>query len=368
MRLTVGPAAWAVVFGCVVLALVLRNVLVAAHRPLGWALAAVVAAAALEPAVSVVSRKVRRGFALPLVLVPVLAIVGLVTWGAVNDLDAQIAQLQRDIPEVAADIEASERFGETARELELQQKADDFAASLQPASSEVGREAQGGASSWFLTLILTVFALGWGPRFSAAALRQIEDPDRRDRVGRVVGRAFTSSQEYVGAAVVLALATGLLAYLAFRLVDLPTPTPLALLVGVGSLMPGVGIALTTFPAAVMAGFLVSPRIGVVLAVGGLVLQVAHHAVLHRTTRGATHPGVAVIVLALIVGWELYGVGGSVVGVALTVFAVALVDAMADEERTATAAASDPDPLDEASAAGGRRSADPSVPPLPGAPA
>ena len=108
----------------------------------------------------------RRGVALPLVLVPVLAIVGLVTWGAVSDLDAQIAQLQADIPRVAADIEASERFGETAQELELQEKADDFAESLQPASSEVGREARGGASSWFLTLILTVFALAWGPRFS----------------------------------------------------------------------------------------------------------------------------------------------------------------------------------------------------------
>ncbi len=94
--------------------------------------------------------------------------------------------------------------------------------------------------------------------------------------------------------------------------------------------------------------------GVTVAVAGLALQVVHHAVLHRTTRGATHPGVAVIVLALIVGWELYGVGGSVVGVALTVFAVALVDALADEEAAAERDAVDPSL--------------PSLPPVPGAPA
>lgn len=337
MRLTIGPAAWAVVFGSIVAALVAQNILVAGRRPLGWALAAVVAAAALEPLVSLASTQMRRGVALVVVLLPTLALVGLITYGVVHDLDTQVRRLQRDIPEVAEDIERSERFGEAAREFELVDKAEDFASNLRRPSSRVGEEAAGGASTWALTLILTIFALGWGPRFSAAALKQVGDERRRDRLARVVGRAFAQSQVYVDAAVLLAVATGTVAWAAFRLVDLPAPTPLALVVGVASLVPSIGVVLATLPAALLAGGLISPEAGIALAVGGLVVQVLHRLALSRSTRGAAHPGAAVIVISVLVGYELYGIGGSVVGMSLAVFVAALLDSIAEEEAATTAA-------------------------------
>lgn len=368
MRLIIGPAAWAVVFGSIVAALVLQNILVAGRRPLGWAVAALVGAAALEPIVSLASRQMRRGIALVVVLLPVLAIVGLVTWGVVGDLDAQVRRLQRDIPAVAADIEGSERFGEAAREFELVDKAEQFASDLRRPSSRVGEEARGGASTWALTLILTIFALAWGPRFSAAALNQVHDRERRDRLSRVVGRAFSHSQVYVDAAVLLALGTGLVAWVAFRLVDLPAPTPLALVVGVASLVPSIGIAIAALPAAGLAAGLVSPEAGIALAVGGLVVQVGHRLVLERTTRGAAHPGAAVVVLSFLVGYELYGVGGSVVGVSLAVFVAALLDSLAEEERAVAAGAATAAPGDDgADGAGTRAAPDPPIDPA-GAPA
>lgn len=334
MRLTIGPAAWAVVFGSIVAALAARNVLVAGRRPLGWALAAVVAAAALEPLVSLASRQMRRGVALVVVLLPVLALVGLVTWGVVGDLDAQVRRLQRDIPEVAADIERSERFGEAAREFGLVEKAEDFADDLRRPSARVGEEARGGASTWALTLILTLFALGWGPRFSQAALRQAGSEARRQRLARVVGRAFEQSQVYVDAAVLLGLATGIVAWTTFRLVDLPAPTPLALVVGIASLVPSIGIALAGIPVALLAGSVVSPEVGVGIFVGGIALQLLHRLTLERSTRGAAHPGAAVIVLSFVVGYEVYGIGGSIVGMSIAVFVAALLDSLAEEERTA----------------------------------
>lgn len=336
MRLTIGPAAWAVVFGGIVAALVAQNIVVAGRRPLGWAAAALVAAAALEPLVSLASRQMRRGVALIVVLLPVLGLVGLITWGVVGDLDAQVRRLQRDIPRVAEDIESSERFGEAAREFELVEKAEDFAADLRRPSSRVGEEARGGASTWALTLILTLFALGWGPRFSAAGLHQVGDVDRRDRLARVVGRAFGQSQVYVDAALLLGLGTGAIAWVAFRLVDLPAPTPLALVVGVASLVPSIGVVLATLPAALLAGGLVSPEAGIALAVGGLVVQVLHRLALGRATRGAAHPGAAVIVISFLVGYEVYGIGGSVVGMSVAVFVAALLDSVAEEERAEAA--------------------------------
>ncbi len=333
MRLTVGPSALAVVFAAIVAALLARSVLVAGRRPLGWALAAVVAAGALEPVVSLASRRMRRWVALVVTLVPILALVGLVTWASVRDLDAQVRLLQRDIPRVARDIEDSERFGDAARELELVDKAEAFARDLRRPSSRVGEEARGGASTWALTLILTLFALGWGPRFSGAAQRQIRDPVQRDRISRIVGRAFERSQIYVDVAVLLALVTGLVAWVAFTLIDLPAPTPLALVVGVASLMPSLGIVASTVPIAILAGGVVSPTTGVAVLLGGVLVQVGHRLVLNRATRGGTHPGAAVIVLSFLVGYELYGVGGSVVGMSVAVFGAAVLDAIAEEERS-----------------------------------
>lgn len=343
MRLTFGPAALAVVFGAIVSALVLRNVLVAGRRPLGWALAAVVAAAALEPIVSLASRRMRRGIALAVTLIPLLALVGLVTWASVRDLDAQVRLLQRDIPQVAQDIADSDRFGDAAEEFDLVEKAESFAGDLRRPSSRVGEEARGGASTWALTLILTLFALGWGPRFSAAAQRQIRDPERRERLSRVLGRAFEHSQVYVDSAVVLALATGLVAWVAFTLIDLPAPTPLALVVGVASLVPSLGVVVATVPAAVLAGGVVSPAAGVALLVGAVVVQVVHRLVLNRVTAGAAHPGAAVIVVSFLLGFELYGVGGAIVAMAVATFAAAVLDAVAEEERAEGLTADHPPP-------------------------
>ncbi|NLV55235.1 MAG: AI-2E family transporter [Acidimicrobiales bacterium] len=331
VRLVVGPAVWVMVFACVVVALLARYVLIAGHRPLGWALAAITAAAALEPLVSLAARHVRRGLALVIVLVPILALVGLVTWGAVRDLDGQVRQLKRNIPAAARTVERSERFGDAARDFDLTGKAGDFAASIRRPSSRVGEEARGGASTWVLTLILTVFALGWGPRFSEAALRQFRDEATRSRVARVVGTAFERSQVYVGVSVALALVVGLAAWVTFTLLDLPAPTPLALVVGAASIMPRIGIAATGVPIAVFSGVLVSPGVGIAVGVGAALVQIGHDLALGRFTRGAADPGAALIVISVILGYELYGVGGAVVAMSMTVMGSALVDALAQEE-------------------------------------
>ena len=54
IRLTIGPAAWTFAFAAVIGAFVVHDLAVRARQPLGWALAAVVAAAALEVPVDAV--------------------------------------------------------------------------------------------------------------------------------------------------------------------------------------------------------------------------------------------------------------------------------------------------------------------------
>ena len=89
------------VFGLVVLVVLSRGVIVAARRPLGWAVASVVAASFLAPLVERAAQHMRRIFALLLVLLLTAATVGFVFWGVLHDLNVQSERLYKAAPTAA---------------------------------------------------------------------------------------------------------------------------------------------------------------------------------------------------------------------------------------------------------------------------
>ena len=329
-RLLLTPSAVVLVFGSIVAALVARNLFVAARRPLGWAVAALVMAAASEPMVSRLSRHMRRGFALLCVLIPLIAGVGLIGRGVYQDLDRSIDRLKTAIPEAAAGIEESDRFGEVARDLDLSEKAQEVADDLEKPSSTVAGEAVGSGGAWLVTTILVIFALAWGPRFSTAALKQVTDEERRDRMAHVVGVAFSRSQIYVDMMLAQGVVVGLLGWVLFRAFDVPAPTPLAVLLGALSLVPVLGIFVGGLPAVMLvAGFESFGRAGILLAIL-VVAQVVQVVLYQSVTRRTLYVGPAIVVIAWLLGYGIYGIGGAVVGAAVSVFAIALVEAAAEE--------------------------------------
>jgi predicted PurR-regulated permease PerM len=342
-RLLLTPSAVLVIFGSIIVALVARNLLVAARRPLGWAVAALVMAAAIEPMVSGLSRHMRRGFAMVCVLIPLIAGLGLIGRGVYQDLDASIDRLKEAIPEAAQGIEESDRFGGVARDLELSEKARDIADDLEQPSSAVAGEAVGSGGAWLITTILMIFALGWGPRFSRAALKQVTDEGRRDRMAHVVGEAFARSQIYVDVMLAQGVVVGAVGWLLFRAFDVPAPTPLAVLLGGLSLVPVVGIFVGGLPAVMLvAGFDSFGRAGILLAIL-LVAQVLQVVLYQSVTRRTLYIGPAIIVIAWLLGYGIYGIGGAVVAAAVAVFAVALVEAAAEERGAVDLPPDDADP-------------------------
>jgi predicted PurR-regulated permease PerM len=329
-RLRLTPSAVVLIFGSIVAALVARNLFVAARRPLGWAVAALVMAAAIEPMVSGLSRYMRRGFALVCVLIPLLAGVGLIGRGVYQDLDTSIERLKEAIPEAAQGIEESDRFGGVARDLRLSEKAQDVADDLEKPSSQVAGQAVGSGGAWLVTIILTIFALGWGPRFASAALKQVTDEERRDRLAHVVGEAFGRSQVYVDVMLAQGVVVGLIGWLLFRAYDVPAPTPLAVLLGALSLVPVVGIFVGGLPAVMLvAGFNSFGQAGVLLAIL-VVAQVLEVLLYQSVTRRTLYIGPAVVVIAWLLGYGIYGIGGAVVTAAVAVFATALTESAAEE--------------------------------------
>ena len=123
--------------------------------------------------------------------------------------------------------------------------------------------------------ILTIFLLNWGPRMARSAREQFTDPERRARVEHVSADAFGRWQHYVVGSVAQAMAYGIVMWACCRALEVPAPTPLALLVAFISIVPYVGVIAGSVPALLITAGLESfGRAGVLLAVV-IGLQVVH---------------------------------------------------------------------------------------------
>ena len=150
---------------------------------------------------------------------------------------------------------------------------------------------------------------------------------------RYVGHvAFGRARRYILISVALALAAGLIAFGLCWWADLPAPVVLSVFVGALSIVPGFGIMLGALPALLLASGLQPGVTTSALAVAFLAIQVAHELVQRRHVyRRSVIVGPAAIVITMIVGFEIYGIGGAFYGAALAVFAMAALDAAGDRE-------------------------------------
>jgi len=344
MRLTVGPAAIATVLVGIGLGLLAFASFAAAHRVLGWALASAVVAALLEPIVTFLDRFVPRVLATLITLLALAAIAGLVAFGVLNDLGNQIHRLKQSAPEAAGQLERSQRFGEVSRDLRLQERVQEVVARLEEPSSGALGWATSSAGAYFVCVILVAFLLSWGPRYARAGFGQIRDVDRRIRLTAVAQLAFRRARRYVLGAMALAVVVGLLMWLLCWLESVPGALAIAVAVAGLSIIPGIGIVLGALPALLLEAGLgdAAGEIRLVLAV--LALDVAHSFALHYVVAPRSLVvGPAPVVIAAVLGFELYGIGGAFYGAVLAVFAVALLDAASLSRRLAPPAPTDSPP-------------------------
>jgi predicted PurR-regulated permease PerM len=317
----------AVVLGAVATATVAFGVATASRRILGWAVACAVVASLVAPFVSVLNRWLPRALAVGLVLL-VVGVAGIsVAGGVLRDLDNQFDRLQREAPRAAAQLERSDRAGGLARDFRLQERVTELIDRIRDPTSGLAAEVPTRASTYFLCAILTAFFVSWGPRVTRAGVKQLPDPHRQARVREVVGTGFSRAQRYALAAVGRAVAAGLVAWVLCRVEDVPATVVLAVTVGALSVIPGFGILVGSLPALMLEAGLGTGLGALRLAAAFAVLQVIDGVVLRRVVAPwSLSVGPAAILIALVVGFEVYGVGGAYYGTALAVFGIALLDA------------------------------------------
>ncbi|MGA9277327.1 AI-2E family transporter [Ilumatobacter sp.] len=325
--------------------ILVRNVFVAAHQVFGWAVAASLLALFIAPVVRGLDAVLPRPVAgvLSFVLL-VLAIVG-VAFVFSTGVHDEVERLNDQGPAIAEAIEQrGDRIGTFASDIGL---ADQVAEVTERLADNVGstgdslRNAAFSAPTYLITMILTIFLLIYGQRLLRGGLDLLPH-QQRDALDAAVPEATRRAQIYVGASLVQGVVNGVAVYIGAVLIDAPAAGLLALFAATVGMLPYLGIVLGWLPLIVFSfGLVPLYAVAAVVAVA-LGLQSLEGFVWRpRIDERSLHLGPAVPIVAAVLGYALYGVGGALCASATVVVALALVDQLTDTEGQAL-----PTPLDD----------------------
>ncbi len=324
------PRSALLIVAAVVGFLVLRNAFVSAHRVLGWAAASAAVAVLVEPLVNGLGRYIPRLAAVILTFLVVGAGLGALVFGAVRDLDHEVTRLRDVAPDATAALEnRDDEIGRLMRDLDLSGRVDEF---LRELDNRVGSgggtlaENAPTAPVYFVSAILTIFFLLYGPGIVQGAVDRIDDDHRRRLVLTTLYDAATRARRTVGALLALGGTVGLLVWAEATWLDLPAPIVLGVVAGVAAMLPDVGILLGVLPAVALAGGLQTGKSAVVVLAVAFVLQMIEALWLnHKIGAWGVAVGPAVIWVVAVLGYTIYGPGGAVYGIVYAVFLVAVLD-------------------------------------------
>jgi putative heme transporter len=311
-----------------------RELFVAASQPLGWIAAAAALALVISPVVEVPARLIPRPLAVILTLIIGAMIIGSIGAGLIVEIRGQLSLLGEELPAAAAELEREGGDDGILSEVRFASLVDDLVdqTSGRLSPEPTVEDAAGTAPAFFLSAVLTIFFLLWARRMFDAFQRQISDEERRDRMARTISAGVRLAQRYLIGAVPLAVGLGVLAGSVAWIAGLPTPLVLGVVMAVAALVPYVGVLFGGLPIIILAAALETLSTTLLL-VGTLVaLQVASTVVTRTVVETRSfRVGPAVIVVAAMVGSDVYGIGGAFVATVAGVVAMALIEANRHDE-------------------------------------
>ena len=315
--------------GAVVAAIAVVDLFDAARRPIAWVVATSIVAWLLSAVITVLARRMPRQLAVVLTVLG-FAILASGAWiGVRATIKSEVDRLRTSLPSAARDLESRHK---AAADFHLADRAQSFVNNLDErfGTHAAATAAATTASTYVVTGILMLFLLGYGPRFVAGALRQIADDVKRATIGAILNQASGAARLYLLYALAQAVVIASLCWAVFYLLDLPAPFILGLLVGGLGFIPYFGIVLGGFAPLLAAATDPHKATYIFLVVMLLVLQCVEAIVIRpRLDRRTLRVGPTLILVAMLVGFELYGFGGALYSIAVLVFLSAVLNAMPD---------------------------------------
>ena len=287
------------------------------RKPIGWLLVATFLAIALSGPVNFLQRHMKRGLAITLVYLGLLAIpIGIGALmvppliGSVNDLAENAPQYARD---VSTFVEDNERLRKLDEDYDLTSKLREQAGKLPErlggAASTLRDVGLGIVNSIFALvtiLILTAFMLGGGRRWIVAGLRYLPE-ERAERTERVLERSAAAVGNYVAGALVQATLAALLAYVVLLILGVPFAGPLALIIFFLDLIPMVGATIGAVLVGVVTLFADFPTATIIWAIWSIVYQqVENNLIQPQIQKRAVDINPFLVVVAVLFGGTLLG--------------------------------------------------------------
>jgi predicted PurR-regulated permease PerM len=319
----------------IVAAIVVLQLVALADTTLWWLAIATALAGLYEPAAMWLRRFVPGWLAIAIVVFGVVVVIGLLGYRGFDELSRQLASLRTDAERTAQEIEASEQFGDVAKEFGLSQKVSTFFQDLP--SEVVGGDAatalQSAASSggalfaiWTLSLLMLIF----GSRIVRSAFAQIDDPVIAFRAQSLVLRAYADSSRYVWLMISRALVVGVVSGLGCAALGVQTPTAFAVWFALLSLIPGFGIVVAAIPLAIFQSVSSAP-LGLFIIGLAIIVQAADVVFVQRRIEASSvHVGPGLMIVAALVGFQIYGPGGLLVMLAAVVFGMAFIRRLTED--------------------------------------
>jgi predicted PurR-regulated permease PerM len=295
------------------------------RRPLGWLFIATFLAVALAGPVNFLERRMKRGLAITVVYLGLLAVP--VALGAliVPPLVNEASNLAEKAPEYADDVTRFVNDNERLRALDadydltgtLREEASKLPSKLGGAAGTLRDVGLGLINSIFALvtiLILTAFMLGGGRRWIDLGLRYLPE-DRAHRLERVLRRSGAAVGNYVAGALIQATVAGILAYIVLSILGVPFAAPLAVLIAFLDLIPLVGATIGAVVVGVVTLFADFPTATIVWAIWSIVYQqIENNLIQPQIQKRAVDINPFLVVVAVLFGATLLGVLGALVAV------------------------------------------------------
>jgi predicted PurR-regulated permease PerM len=296
------------------------------RQPLTWLAIALFLAAALSRPVNFLNRYVRRGLAIAAVYVGLFATVVALGLLLIPPIVTQVNKLADNAPAYAQDVQDYVNKNDTLRKLEkdydITQKLQDEAAKLPQklggaagVLQDVGFGIVNSLFALITILVLTAFMLGSGPRWRQAFI-DLQPPNRKDRVQRILDRMANAVSSYVIGAFTVSFIDGLAAFIVLTVLGVPFAAPLAIVMGTLSLIPLIGATIGAVIVGIVTAFAGDfPSDVIVWTIYAILYQqfennVVQPVVQRRTVR--VHP--LVVLVSVLFGASLLGVLGALVAI------------------------------------------------------
>ncbi|HEX2414568.1 MAG TPA: AI-2E family transporter [Thermoleophilaceae bacterium] len=307
---------------CVVLTLYLIYLI---RTPLSWILIATFLAVALSGPVNVLARRMRRGFAITLVYLGLLAVPLLLIALLVPPLITEANDFANNVPRYAQDVtdfvQRNDQLRELNRDYDITAQLEKEAAKLPDALGgaagtlrDVGFGIVNSIFALITILVLAAFLLANGRNWVDAAIAS-RPAEQRQRLRRSLDNMASAVAGYVAGALTIALIAGVATFIVLTILGVPFAAPLAVIAGLFSLIPLVGATIAAVLIGIVTVFEDFPTITIIWTIWAILYQqFENHVIQPQIQKRTVKVQPFITIVAVLFGATLLGVLGALVAI------------------------------------------------------